>query len=754
VRARALATSLLMLVAGAARAAADEGGEGGESADDGGESAGGGDAPAAPDAAAEEPEPDALAPPAVVVTPDRAPSTTFLTARFVDVLDERALAERPPATVAAALIESGAFVPYAAWGGGAPVVRGLGSPRVLVLVDGVRVDDSTGVRGAGPPLALLDPAAARRVELLHGPASVLWGSGALGGVAHVVTRSASAEGTYGVYTPHVGLRRATTDAASAAAWPPAGAARADFTVEHFGVGLLGGASWRRFEDLRGGRSVGLQPYTGWAEWDLDSKLTVGVLNGQRIELGLQAVRAYDVPDTDACRRGDCTFAAERFRTLWYARWQARDAGPLAGVLFDALDVTLSLHDKRAVVDLAAARDAPPERRDRTDVLTPGLTVRAARDFGEHHALEWGLELYADFIRARAWTYGDFTARGSGAVLRDPDALAGLTLARLPERARTLSGALFARWDWNAADRLDLDAGARLGLIAAAAPGMGGGGALRPVTALEASAVYRAHEAVRLALNVAEGMRAPTWDEQVGVGARAGAFDVPAAGRLRSERALTVDFGPRVAAGRVALSMAGFASRLDRLVVHVPGRCPDEEILGCPAGATSVDGRPVLRTANARAGFVAGVEASGALWLGAGFRAFTAATWTWGELRLDARAAAQPLAGVPPLYGLAGVGWTGARGRAFADLTLRWALPRRRLAPAERLDALVCPAGPDDCAGPDGYAVLSAHAGWEMATGVRATLTLENVGDAAWSQGGAVAGPGASVVLGLDLRYAL
>lgn len=57
-------------------------------------------------------------------------------------------------------------------------IRGLGGARVLQLVDGVRQNFSSGHR----PIYFLDPELLKNVEVVKGPTSALWGSGALGGV--------------------------------------------------------------------------------------------------------------------------------------------------------------------------------------------------------------------------------------------------------------------------------------------------------------------------------------------------------------------------------------------------------------------------------------------------------------------------------------------------------------------------------------------------------------------------------------------
>jgi iron complex outermembrane recepter protein len=80
-----------------------------------------------------------------------------------------------------------------------PVVRGLGGDRVLVLEDGLRTGDvaTTG----GDHAVAIEPLTAERIEVVRGPAGLLYGSNALGGVINVIrdevprTRPARVSGT-------------------------------------------------------------------------------------------------------------------------------------------------------------------------------------------------------------------------------------------------------------------------------------------------------------------------------------------------------------------------------------------------------------------------------------------------------------------------------------------------------------------------------------------------------------------------------
>lgn len=66
---------------------------------------------------------------------------------------------------------------------GKPVIRGFSGARVLVLENGSRLEDYSWSDEDGPSV---ETAFVRRVELIRGPASVLYGSDAVGGVVNVI----------------------------------------------------------------------------------------------------------------------------------------------------------------------------------------------------------------------------------------------------------------------------------------------------------------------------------------------------------------------------------------------------------------------------------------------------------------------------------------------------------------------------------------------------------------------------------------
>ena len=86
-----------------------------------------------------------------------------------------------------------------------PVIRGLDGDRVLILQDGQRVGDLSSQSGDhGVPI---NPAAAQRIEIVRGPATLLYGANAIGGLVNVITDEIPREkqqGTNGNFTFDLG----------------------------------------------------------------------------------------------------------------------------------------------------------------------------------------------------------------------------------------------------------------------------------------------------------------------------------------------------------------------------------------------------------------------------------------------------------------------------------------------------------------------------------------------------------------------
>jgi hemoglobin/transferrin/lactoferrin receptor protein len=111
-------------------------------------------------------------------------------AEQIAVLNARDIQKVSPQTSADLLATiPGIKVQKSQFGGGSPVIRGMESNRVLLVVDGVRMNNAIYRKGHLQSSITVTPNMLDKVEVVFGPSSVVYGSDALGGVIHYYTKT-------------------------------------------------------------------------------------------------------------------------------------------------------------------------------------------------------------------------------------------------------------------------------------------------------------------------------------------------------------------------------------------------------------------------------------------------------------------------------------------------------------------------------------------------------------------------------------
>lgn len=106
----------------------------------------------------------------------------------VEVLDRKLIEFQNPQTSADLLGASNqVFIQKSQLGGGSPMIRGFATSRVLLTVDGVRMNNAIFRGGNIQNVLSIDPLSIQRTEVIFGPSSVIYGSDALGGVMNFTT---------------------------------------------------------------------------------------------------------------------------------------------------------------------------------------------------------------------------------------------------------------------------------------------------------------------------------------------------------------------------------------------------------------------------------------------------------------------------------------------------------------------------------------------------------------------------------------
>ena len=122
----------------------------------------------------------------VTTTATGGQTTTFETFNSTDTVDSFDIATNPSGTIAEVIdtlpgISTRGFGP----GSSRPMIRGFDGDRVLILEDGISVGDlssSSAEHGVG-----IDPNGLDRIEIVRGPATLLYGANAVGGVVNAIT---------------------------------------------------------------------------------------------------------------------------------------------------------------------------------------------------------------------------------------------------------------------------------------------------------------------------------------------------------------------------------------------------------------------------------------------------------------------------------------------------------------------------------------------------------------------------------------
>lgn len=123
---------------------------------------------------------------AEVVSVSPNPRAQFESFQPTSVLSNEDLARQLQETLGATLQnQPGVAMRSLGPGPARPVIRGLDGDRVLVLQDGQRMGDLSSQSGDhGVPV---NPASAQRIEVVRGPATLLYGANAIGGLVNIVT---------------------------------------------------------------------------------------------------------------------------------------------------------------------------------------------------------------------------------------------------------------------------------------------------------------------------------------------------------------------------------------------------------------------------------------------------------------------------------------------------------------------------------------------------------------------------------------
>jgi len=124
-----------------------------------------------------------------VISASKYRESSLIIPYMVDVLEDNVLMESTGLTAADILEETGnILVQKTQGGGGSPILRGFEANKILLVIDGVRLNNAIYRNGHLQNSITIDNSILERTEVIFGPTSIMYGSDALGGVVHYYTK--------------------------------------------------------------------------------------------------------------------------------------------------------------------------------------------------------------------------------------------------------------------------------------------------------------------------------------------------------------------------------------------------------------------------------------------------------------------------------------------------------------------------------------------------------------------------------------
>ena len=704
--------------------------------------------------------------PDIVVTPSRKSETVFEVDRTVHLVDSEDLTKMMSPSVPEALQETtGVMVQSTNRGSGAPVMRGMIGPQNLIVIDGIRFNNSTFRTGPNQYLSILDLSAFEQIEVLLGPGSVLYGSDAMGGVIHMLPFDWSGEPGFG---GKANLSFASADLSTAVTL---GSWWHDKTAS-----VRVGGSLRNFNTLRAGDGVE-QPISDYQQsaWHARGRVRTGDQSELRLTYMGGLVR--DAGREDRLHEGRFRFYNNDDHFA-YLDWTWIPSG-----IIQELRLVGSFHYMKEEVDryrcslegdmglvgkcidsgvLARENQNIPEnpvsRQDlkKDSTITPGFLAAITLGFLENRLLvSGGLELYGDFISSSG-----SERRGD----KDPawewkEAVRG----NFSEDSTYLSTGGYLHFDGDIVSTekhtFRVSGGARVSHIRAKAPEVPGLGDVDyDFTGVVGTAGlrYLYTDTFMAYLNGSQGFRAPNLQESTVLGDTGSKFEVPNQD-LDPERSNTLELGLRVQLFKIIdIHLTGFISALDNIIDE--RELSESEWSQLGLDPADVGDKPVVQRVNRNSGSFVGTEATlelGPFW---DITPWIKASWIRGEVTL-ADDTSYPARRVPPLMGSAGLRYEHSGGDFYAEFFVRFAGDQDRLHPSDEKDLRICE-NPDTlgdtykdsdlaCPGSESWLTFNIRGGYTFTDFISANVSVTNLSDKRYHiHGSGVDAPGIGVILSL------
>lgn len=657
------------------------------------------------------------------------------------------------------------FIQKSQLGGGSPMIRGFAANRVLISVDGVRMNNAIFRSGNLQNVISVDPLAMERTEILYGPGAVMYGSDAIGGAMNFHTLQPRPSGKS---SPGAGgsamLRYATASGEITG--------HGDLNLGFRNFASLTSFSLSDYGDLRTG-STGpeeflrpdyqaridnrdsvlvnpdprIQRLSGYRQTNFMQKFRYNPGTEWDLEYGFHYSATSDVPRFDRLIERN-------------AAGQLRDAEWYYGPQLWRMHVLNLLHEKRTGwydrARLTIANQLFGESRHNRNFGSNNLNHRTEevnawsvnldfdRNLSSDNTLNYGLEAIVNRVGSEAERENIQTGSLSPISTRYPDG------------SRWQSYAAYAGYLHRLNERINLQAGLRYSLVDLYAPFDTAFFPL-PFTkaslrtgALNGSAglVYTPNSAWQFNLNLSTGFRAPNIDDVGKIfDSEPGAVIVPNP-ELRPEYAWNVELGiRRNISNRVILELTGFTTLLSDALVRREYRLNGQDSI-------LYDGEMsrVLAIQNAARARVSGLQANLEVMLPYGFGISSNFTFQDGWEELDEGGTA-PLRHAVPWFGLTRLSYRHKRLITELNVVYQSAIAYEDLPPSEQAKPHLYARDTNGNPYTPGWATFNLKALYRISDMLSLSAGIENLADRRYRPfSSGISAPGINGIIALRLDF--
>ncbi|MDA3863142.1 MAG: TonB-dependent receptor [Deltaproteobacteria bacterium] len=669
----------------------------------------------------------------IVVTAKAQKEKKGETHRAVSTVNSRDLAQKPPRTTPEALIDlPGVFLQKTNHGGGAPIIRGQIGPGVLLLFDGIRLNNSVYRTGPLQYLNLVDPLFLSQIEVMRGNGSVLYGSDAIGGVINLLPINASRD-----FSADLSARYSSADRGRIFN------AKASFSSGT--ISTLASASFKIFDNLRAASPTGEQIWTGYEQQSFYLKTAKsfkwGIFDKWNLSLNYMYSSIPDAGRTDKLTAQNKLQIYDNKIHLFYSKLKfrfpiAKTSGELAFSFQHFQENTQSWVMADNLIDKLEGEN------DFTQVYTPALDLRLKSTILDKTLfISYGGMLYRDWVDSELnfrdsegnWSKLDYTSYPDGSSYQNWGIYLNSEyrlLQKVPDHTIKLYGGYrFHGIEGNSPSRNALPE-VDFSLFG-------------NVFNFGVQHLYK--ELINTSLVFSQGFRAPNLQETVMLGNAGKYFHVPNPD-LKPEYSDSIEFTTGFSSDRFALSVSSWLSRIEGIIDREESQWE---------GNSTIDGQQVVQSVNGDRGLVTGVETAFLTRLKMGLYAGGNLTYVWGESKNN-DGETHPLSRIPPIYGMLKLGYKNsfnANYAGFLEGYLRFARKQDRLSTHDESDLRI----PDN--GTPGWYTINLRA-WlgifnypHKKAKTFVTLDLNNLADVHYKyHGSGVWAPGRSFILSLRSSF--